>query len=292
MRIPSWIMPAIGVLLLGAAAAYFSGPRRWNRPGPNGDFTTSADSQFDFAAMPDESLSTEEYVRLGMPPPNRVWNSDDLLQAEKILTSLPDERQLPRHGSPRSGKCFARITSFDNFRTLRPPTSPADDETLMKVALQAKASSSIHNLYRSAAARGLVGDAELVDICALELRITAMLNEMATARMKSIDRKDPTYQDRKNGIERMRHGSAMVAGEALAAFEPRRRFRDSELARLLDAMNETFPILVSFCTPESQTETMQRLDAVLVDHRSGELHAGLIRLHEAAKAAIEKLPKE
>src|SRR6187401_2202300 len=47
----------------------------------------------------DESLTSEEYIRLGMPAPDREWSGQDMLTAEKVLASLAEQgnRRLPRY---------------------------------------------------------------------------------------------------------------------------------------------------------------------------------------------------
>src|SRR5919109_1579901 len=59
----------------------------------------------------DESLTSEEYIRLGLAAPDRDWTGNDMVEAEKVLASLAQKgyRQLPRYKSERSGEVFARL---------------------------------------------------------------------------------------------------------------------------------------------------------------------------------------
>ncbi len=49
----------------------------------------------------DESLTLDEYIRLGLPAYDRLWSGDDMVKAEKVLTSVSQKgyRQLPRYKS-------------------------------------------------------------------------------------------------------------------------------------------------------------------------------------------------
>jgi hypothetical protein len=62
----------------------------------------------------DESLTVEQYLGLGVPPPDRAWQAEDYKKAGRVFSKLSRE-QLPRFESPRSGEIFARIVSLDNF---------------------------------------------------------------------------------------------------------------------------------------------------------------------------------
>jgi hypothetical protein len=74
----------------------------------------------------DESLTSEEYIRLGLAAQDREWSGDDMVNAEKILTSLAQKayRQLPRYKSEHSGAMFARLTSPQNLDLFRNRTLP------------------------------------------------------------------------------------------------------------------------------------------------------------------------
>src|SRR5262245_1697923 len=62
------------------------------------------------AAPRDTSLTTEAYVRRGMPKPDHAWSPAELEQAKRVLQLL-DQGEYPRHRSERSGEVFARLTS-------------------------------------------------------------------------------------------------------------------------------------------------------------------------------------
>ena len=80
-------------------------------PSGQGQKTTNSDPQREI----DHSLRSEEYVRLGLPAPDKVWSGAEMIQASKVLASFTQERAglLPRYKSPRSGDVFARLTSIE-----------------------------------------------------------------------------------------------------------------------------------------------------------------------------------
>ena len=74
----------------------------------------------------DESLSSLEYVRRGMPDNERLWTGQDMTRAFEILSTIAQQgpQQLPRYQSKRSGATFARFTSVENLGFFRDRTIP------------------------------------------------------------------------------------------------------------------------------------------------------------------------
>jgi hypothetical protein len=68
----------------------------------------------------------EEYVHLGLPGPDHVWSSADMLRANEVLGLFTREKaaQLPRHKSSRSGDVFARLTSTEALPSFRKRDAP------------------------------------------------------------------------------------------------------------------------------------------------------------------------
>jgi hypothetical protein len=67
----------------------------------------------DLAASQDESLTSDEYIRLGMPAHDREWSVAEMTDAAQVLTLLVQKGyvKLPRYKSERSGEVFARLVS-------------------------------------------------------------------------------------------------------------------------------------------------------------------------------------
>src|SRR5437773_8872359 len=71
----------------------------------------------DPVALPDQSLTTEAYMKLGIPSPERRWTAKDYAKAIPILQQLAKAApsQLPRYQSKSSGAVFDRVVSPANF---------------------------------------------------------------------------------------------------------------------------------------------------------------------------------
>src|SRR5947209_18858886 len=61
-----------------------------NKPKPTLPTADNSPKKDDRPALPDNSLTPEEYVRLGMPPLNRKWTAKDMEEAARCLKRLAD----------------------------------------------------------------------------------------------------------------------------------------------------------------------------------------------------------
>src|SRR5580704_15216011 len=78
-------------------------------------------------APTDQSLTTEQYVELGLPAPDRPWTGEEMTQAAEVLSRIAagGAERLPRYRSERSGEVFARLTSADNLEVVTRDSLPA-----------------------------------------------------------------------------------------------------------------------------------------------------------------------
>ena len=101
-------------------------------------------------AVEDRSLTTEAYLQLGMPSPDRMWTPEDYSQAVRILKTITekDARELPRYDSQNSGKLFARISSRDNLAAMLNKNLPLNTRLpLVDGYLEGVKQILIHNVH-------------------------------------------------------------------------------------------------------------------------------------------------
>lgn len=74
----------------------------------------------------DNSLSLEEYARLGMPDHNKIWDINDYSYAFLVLNTLKiqNPQALPARTSERSAELFNRMISPENLSFLEDDTLP------------------------------------------------------------------------------------------------------------------------------------------------------------------------
>jgi len=124
----------------------------------------------DWRVPTDGSLEAAQYEHLGVPSVERAWASQDHLQALSVLQSV-DRENLPRFGSPRSGRVFDRLTeSFE--RAVKDPQSLR--------SRPGEVPPTLGELYEARESDKLFFDRELVEIQIAAARATAgMIGEVA-----------------------------------------------------------------------------------------------------------------
>jgi hypothetical protein len=246
-------------------------------------------SPADPKAPSDESLTAEEYLRLGLPAQDRDWSGDDMVKAEKILASLAQKGygQLPRYKSERSGEVFARLTSPQNLDLFKDRTLPFEARFPQALSYY-QASNQVLKLYLAGFLKKGVRDSELVELLGAQCRSTVVILELVDELLPTIKKDDPKYQVRMQGLDQMRRGLASFVAGGLRTLTERESYRVGELVRLLGYMQETFPLIVPQLPPGARTETLSRLEKMQDDPALKDLQPGLGELRSKVKAAMEK----
>jgi hypothetical protein len=112
--------------------------------------------------------------------------------------------------------------------------------------------------------------------------------ELADEFLPTINKDDPTYPVRLQGLEQMKRGLAGIVAGSLQTLTERDNYRESELARLVGYLEETLPLIVPRLPPGTRTETLLRLERMIGDPDLKNLQPGLGRLHSKVKASVEK----
>ena len=238
------------------------------------------------AGQRDESLTPDEYVRLGLPAHDREWSGADMARAEKVLSALAakSHRRLPRFDSGRSGPVFARLASPRNLELYQDRSLPLGARfpqamNYMQVA------NSVLKLYLAGFLKKDVRDCELVELVGSQYRTIVVVLDLVDEFLPTLDRNDPSYPARMQGLDRMTRGLATAVAGGLQTLTERQSFRPSELARLVGHMRQTFPI-VPRLPPGSRTETVLRLDGMRRDPASKDLQPGLGELDTEVREAV------
>lgn len=231
---------------------------------PNSPTPNPSPSVRDTLPLPSEpadlSLTVQEYEKLGVPTVERLWNSGDLAKAAKVLAQIArdDAAELPRYGSPKSGKVFARITSDENLDQIRAKAIPA--AIRMGFALQfMQACSSVSKSYASGMLRQKTGGDEAAELVGLNLRIAVVMSGIVEEFMTTLDKKDSTYSTRLSGLKQMKAGMSTILQSAIMQASEPKALKPETLDRLLKAFDTTFPALFKAVPPSVRKETLAKL---------------------------------
>ncbi len=239
-------------------------------------------------AGPDLSLTRDEYIRAGVPAPDRTWSAEDMRDAVKALGMLKDTRALPRYKSGRSGDVFSRITSADNLRLYQDRSRPVDGRLSEAISFM-DAFDEMSKLYIVAFRDDSTRDADEVEIVAAVMRLTVVLLEIVDQYVPTLKKDAPDFERRMKGVSQMRQGLASQMVGQLRMLE-KKEYRLSERSRLVGYMRVTFPAMASQAPVASQKEIESRLEQLSKDPQLKELHPGLAQLRGDLQKAVEKQP--
>ena len=79
---------------------------------------------------PDNSLTIEEYMALGVTDPNNAWNLDDYARTFSVLFRLKQNEplSLPKKESEKSGLLYSRMTNLENLSFLNNDSLPLSNK--------------------------------------------------------------------------------------------------------------------------------------------------------------------
>jgi hypothetical protein len=237
----------------------------------------------------DPTLKSEEYIRLGLPAPGTVWSSADMMQANKVLASLTQERaeQLPRYKSPRSGEMFARLTSTESLPSFKDRQIPLQTRLLQAVDY-GDGLKEIQKKYAFAFLNHKVRDADMVELTGAFLRYLVVELDVLDEFILTLDKDDPKYPVRMRGLAQVKLGVYQIVTGLVVTLTERDHYGSAELVRLLSYMQETLPAITPRMEASARTETVARLQQLQDDPNTKDLQPGLRELFEKVKDAVEK----
>jgi len=183
----------------------------------------------------DQSLSIEEYKDMGMPDPNRVWDTEELTTAINVLSGIKWSKPyiLPRKNSEKSGELFKRMISLDNMFF-----GKGDSLQLHEKAILSSEFLQIfgrwQDVYTHPMLKKQYYHTELVDISINEVRITEMMVELQKEIMASDDPLDVMLQPGAPGI-RSNYISSLKNALNIQSYAS--HFLDEDLALLTDSLS-------------------------------------------------------
>lgn len=238
------------------------------------------------AVPADQSLTTEEYINLGMPGPDRTWSDQDMLSAVRVLENLSKSgyQKFPRYQSPRSGAIFSQMTSPKNLEVYADKSLSLEGR-LPNALSYYRASNQLFKFYLNGFLKDQVRDSELIEFFGAVLRSTVSLLDLTDELLPTIKKDDPNYDTRMQGMQKMKSGLGSIVSGCLLTLTERQSYRRSELLRLIGYMQETFPTIVKRLSPSGQTETLVKLQQMQKDPKLKDLQPDLGQLQALVKAA-------
>lgn len=262
-----------------------------NSQGDAGTAKPAANNEADAGELADRSLTPEEYVKLGLPKIDRPWSSSDMARAYKVLSEIAkrEPQELPRYGSPKSGKVFARITSEDNLDSVRKKSLPLSIRTGFTLQYL-HAITSIGKLYGTAAFQQKTGNEEATEIFGVTMQVAGILKELSEEVVVALDKKDPTYSARLKGAKQMTAGLEPILQGLLTHLTANKKMSPETKSRLIEHLNKSLPEIVKVLPLSAQKALQSNLETLSQRPEFAEHREDFAPLLEKISSIIEEPP--
>ena len=215
MFVVSWlVLGLVGVELMGPGGCGCGGGRLLAMQPSAARVKEQAGERRESEKPPVEDLSlpAEEYVKLGVPAATKVWNGDDCLEAARVLKSLAqtNPEKLPRYQSERSGELFSRMTSTKNLEAFR-NRQVAFPERFPQILGYYDGISQIFKVYLTAFQAQRVSDSDVLELMGNLTQASVVILDVVDELIPMIDKNDPKYEVRMQGLNQMRNGLAQCS---------------------------------------------------------------------------------
>ena len=152
------------------------------------------------------------------------------------------------------------------------------------------ATNRIVKMYLGPFGSNAVGDDEMVELMGKLLRVSAAVMALVNEFTPTLDKNDPKYAVRLQGLAEMKAGLATVLLGALMTVDEPQYYRKETRRRLLGYMKATFPLILPGLTEESRKEILLRLKNISTKPELAELREQLEELQASITASTESLP--
>jgi hypothetical protein len=237
----------------------------------------------------DNSLTTDEYVALGLPSIERKWSGVDYELAAALLDSIrrADITQLPRFESARSGPVFAWMTSPENF--VPPGDSMVTRELLYAWMLSlTQHSPKILMTYASSNEKGAILDDELSELTGHVLLVMRRLIEVMMDLLEERGGLEVLDDPDNAGIRQMREGLHQSLVGSVQMLGETKQMREASRLRLARHLLEQVPALLPFLSPQAKVDLRNQFTTALA--KKG--NAGVKKVLAPLTAKLERAAKE
>ena len=264
-----------------------------NRAAPDRKAETRPDPRFPVVSaqasqlqpLPDNSLTTNEYIRLGLPAPDRHWLGTEFGGIASTIEQLAEEdaTKLPRFQSVKSGDVFARLVSHENFEFYRDARYPLP-QRLAEALAHMEGLNRVLSRYLTISTQRTGLGGEVIELAGAIMRISVLMRDLSGEMLPQLDPNDYAYPTRMEGYERMKRGFAMTCAGGLQMLAETDRYEITDLQRLLDHLLATLPSMMPHLSEGSQLENLVQIEKLIENPKLKELRLDLRELHARLKS--------
>lgn len=221
-------------------------------------------SQNEIAPYPDNSLTTEAYVYIGVPDPSSPWLSKDYKKGFRFLERIfeLDKWSLPRKDSPYSGEVFGRMVAKENLDILVDKSIPLP-QRLEEIDGLARYTASVRLLYEEPDQPHERFSKEVLAAKGFELyfgKNALMLIMELSDLLPESQRTDPDFVKATQGIK---DNLSDATRDWIALIDTQRnRYNRIDIYSYFEEVSETTLIVWSYLPKADQTDILNRLEKV------------------------------
>jgi hypothetical protein len=231
------------------------------------------------AAVPDQSLTSEQYVAKGAPAIDRPWSGKDYAAANDVLKKLADVEPtaLPRVRSARSESYFGRIVSPENIAPLTNPKLPVGARLALGMELF-EGPKQLAVVYLDASKSGATYDQELAELLGYQLQLTGPVLDLVEQFVGQLEPDDPKLRARLDSLMQLRSGLASVVDGCLIATSQSPTYGIGPRRRLVESLAKTLPRIAVELPKSTRGELPARLARMADEETDASLKRALNRL--------------
>ncbi len=252
------------------------------------------------AQTPDACWTVSDYVRIGVPDPDKFWRAIDYANFSGVLRGLDrtNRAALPRIDSDRSGPIFARLINSSNTLYCLEANLPPKDRLALHQALISYLP-SILDMYKLSGMDATF-HRETVELAHTHLHLVRLSIEFDGKPIPGVSNSPPIrlsessvtpwnapYADPDN-YRVPRNGSFGVAGAHAATtltillpwLGDRTVIPVSERVDAIRYLNEDVPVIWRHIVPATRKSLLQELDFVIDSTRQPQVREGLEQLRK------------
>jgi hypothetical protein len=236
---------------------------------------------------PDNSLTLDEYIELGVPASDRTWTITDYPAALEAFGKLAKDEstKLPRYRSAKSGKLFDRMVAEDEGTAKALREQPLVQRLQHSEAVFEGTRKTMLLYAESSNALQAAFDEELVDLMAACVRTRIDLNSAAEEFLKGLEPTAPNFTTVTEGVEQLQSSLPAMTMSFLTSFGEKQGYRSVALVRFAENLEPLMPRLMPLLSTSGRKELCAKLRRLAQEEKGKPLHAGLEKLSEAAQQA-------
>ena len=193
------------------------------------DTAALAPKPVEIPVPPDESLTTDEYVGLGLPDPDKEWTGEEMAKAQSVLAEVAQKgaEHLPRYESDKSGAVFARLISTDSLKTFVDPALPLGGRVI-GVAVYSEAVGKLLQIYFNALKAEQVDGRDMLELSEASYHVMNSMMQVFEQTAGAADPSNPALSAFAAGLDQLRAGAGCrrrvrpVGGQRSGALSPGR----------------------------------------------------------------------